>query len=360
MNWLQQLADDLTRRGIRGPDTRRIVAELRDHIACEPESVARLGDPTALAAMFADELATARTRRSALRAFVALGFVAAVLFGSQLALGRVGYPGYDHGLSQLLFWPALLGTVVASQAALVAGTLAALRAWRRRSSHVLPAAELALIARRTRVAVLAGGCTAVGTALYSIDFALRLPVWWTAPVAVAAALGGAGLVVAWRGVADATAITAGTPGPAGDVFDDLPVLRRDWLRGRPWRLGAAASLLVGLVMTTLETHAEGSLSEGIQRGAVEGVCAAVGFLILGKAIGLGSPGARALAGSLTVGLPGQRVSDRDRDHAEQIMRDNYAVGRLTLEEFSARVEAVHDARTLGELRATLADLPDFP
>ena len=357
MSWLQQLADDLTRRGIRGRDRRRIVAELRDHIACDPEGVARLGDPTALAGMFADELATARTRRSALKAFVALAFVAVVVGGSQLALGRVGYPGFDHGLSQFLFWPALLGTVVASQAALVAGTLAALRAWRRRRSHVLPAAELALIARRTRVALLAGGGTAVGTALYSIDFAQRLPVWWTAPVAGAAVLSGAGLVVAWRGVTDATAITAGAPGPAGDVFDDLPVLRRGWLRGR-WRLGVAASLLVGLVMTVFEAHAERSLSEGIQRGAVEGLCAAVGFLVLGKAIGLASPGARALTGSLTIGLPSHRVSDRDRDHAEQIVRDSYAVGRLTLDELSARVEAVHDARTLGELRATLADLPE--
>jgi hypothetical protein len=41
-----------------------------------------------------------------------------------------------------------------------------------------------------------------------------------------------------------------------------------------------------------------------------------------------------------------------------VVRASYAEGRLALEELSARIEAIHAARTLGELRATVADLPD--
>jgi hypothetical protein len=58
------------------------------------------------------------------------------------------------------------------------------------------------------------------------------------------------------------------------------------------------------------------------------------------------------------GPAGHRVGDAERDHAEHVVRASYAEGRLALEELSARIEAIHAARTLGELRATVADLPD--
>lgn len=297
MSWLQSLADELTARGIRGSERRRILDELGDHIACEPESVDRLGDPKTLAVRFADELATARTRGWALRSFAALSAVAAVLAYSQLALARIGYPGFDHGHSQLLFWPALLGIVIAPQAALVAGTLAALRALRRRRAPLLPAAELALIARRTRIALVAGALTVLGTELFVINFSSRLPTWWLISVGACAALAGGGLVAAWRGVADARSIAAAAPGPAGDIFDDLPVLDWPWLRARAWVMGAAAVVAVGALMTALVGHAEHSVLEGLQRGVVEAVAAAIGFAALGRALGL-------LSGRRKAGAPG--------------------------------------------------------
>jgi hypothetical protein len=82
---------------------------------------------------FADELAASAARGSSFVTFAALAVAAVVMIVSQLTLGRLShYPGYSNGLSMLLFLPAILGMLVAPQIALVAGTLAAWRALRRR------------------------------------------------------------------------------------------------------------------------------------------------------------------------------------------------------------------------------------
>ncbi|HSZ14095.1 MAG TPA: hypothetical protein VK790_08675 [Solirubrobacteraceae bacterium] len=287
MSWLQQLTDELGARGVTGGERRRIVFELQDHIACEPGCEQRLGDPRELAARFADELATDRARRGAFEAFAALAFAALALAASQVAIGWTrGYPGFENGHSLALFVPALLGMFVAPQAALVAGTLAALRALRRRHASSLPAAEIALIRRRTWVALLSGAATMAGLELYVADFSSVLPVWWLALVGGMAAAAGVSLLLAGIRLASAGALVTRAGGPAGDVFDDLPPLRWRWLLDGPWRLGLGASLGVALAMTLFEWHAERSLFEGIQRGAFEGLAAGVGFALLGRAIGV--------------------------------------------------------------------------
>jgi Domain of unknown function (DUF1707)/Cell wall-active antibiotics response 4TMS YvqF len=53
----------------------------------------------------------------------------------------------------------------------------------------------------------------------------------------------------------------------------------------------------------------------------------------------------------------ERVSDAERDQTVSSLREHVVVGRLTLDEFSARVEAALAARTRGELVATMTDLP---
>jgi hypothetical protein len=45
-------------------------------------------------------------------------------------------------------------------------------------------------------------------------------------------------------------------------------------------------LTVALAVTVFEWHAERSLFEGLQRGAFEGLAAAVGFALLGRFIGV--------------------------------------------------------------------------
>jgi hypothetical protein len=287
MNWLDHLAAELGARGVPGPQRRRILLELRDHIESEPGCEDRLGDPGELAASFADELATSRARESAFWSVGALALAALALITSQLAIGRAGgYPGHGNGISIALFIPALLGMVFAPQVALVAGSLAALRAARRRRAPRLPAAEIALMQRRTRVALMGGFATIGGLALYLVNFAPRLPGWYLGLVAALFAVAAVALLVAFRRLIRAQAIVSEVAGPGGDVFDDIPIIGRQWLRRRPWRLGLIGSLLVGIAAVLFTAHAERSLIEGLERGIPEALALALGFAVLGRVVGL--------------------------------------------------------------------------
>ena len=55
-----------------------------------------------------------------------------------------------------------------------------------------------------------------------------------------------------------------------------------------------------------------------------------------------------------------RAGDADREHAVARLREHFAGGRLTLDELTDRVELVLHARSRAQLRAALADLPEFP
>lgn len=55
--------------------------------------------------------------------------------------------------------------------------------------------------------------------------------------------------------------------------------------------------------------------------------------------------------------PRIRASDEDRDRAASLLREHHAVGRLTPEEFSERLDKVYEAKTMGELDELMADLP---
>jgi DUF1707 SHOCT-like domain len=55
-----------------------------------------------------------------------------------------------------------------------------------------------------------------------------------------------------------------------------------------------------------------------------------------------------------------RASDEQRDRAAQEIREHFAAGRLTDDELSDRVQAAYAARTEGELKTLLSDLPKLP
>jgi len=55
--------------------------------------------------------------------------------------------------------------------------------------------------------------------------------------------------------------------------------------------------------------------------------------------------------------PQLRVSDEDRDRAAALLREHHALGRLTAEEFSERLDQTFAARTVGDIDALLRDLP---
>jgi hypothetical protein len=57
--------------------------------------------------------------------------------------------------------------------------------------------------------------------------------------------------------------------------------------------------------------------------------------------------------------PRIRASDEDRDRAASLLREHHAVGRLTPEEFSERLDKVYEAKTIGDLDELLADLPSI-
>ena len=53
-----------------------------------------------------------------------------------------------------------------------------------------------------------------------------------------------------------------------------------------------------------------------------------------------------------------RTSAADRESSIAALRDHYAEGRLTCEELDERVAAALTARTFGDLRSVMADLPE--
>jgi hypothetical protein len=55
--------------------------------------------------------------------------------------------------------------------------------------------------------------------------------------------------------------------------------------------------------------------------------------------------------------PELRASDAQRDRAAAELREHYAAGRLTEDEFNERLDAIYKARTQGELRELRRDLP---
>jgi hypothetical protein len=288
VSWLSEFEAELELRGIRPAARERLLAEFSDHIACEEGAstrlaLTRLGTAREIAAQYADELAADDARRGALGAFAALTLAALAFLVAQLTLGRIGYPGFDHGYSTPLALSAIAAFVLGSQVALVCGTLAAWRALRRRREAVLPAAEIALMHRRSRLGVAAGLATTFGLLLYVADFSGVLPAWWLALNGSLALLATAALVSAWLAIARGSATLALSAGPPGDLFDDIPPLRR--LRAHPLRLWALAALAVGGGVTVLEWHAEHSLAEGLQRGVFEALALSVCFALFGRAIG---------------------------------------------------------------------------
>ncbi|CAN5300664.1 hypothetical protein BH20ACT9_BH20ACT9_01130 [soil metagenome] len=62
----------------------------------------------------------------------------------------------------------------------------------------------------------------------------------------------------------------------------------------------------------------------------------------------------------TPGGSGLRAADADRERTASALRDSFAQGRLDMEEFSERLDAVYAARTTEELHALVRDLPTPP
>jgi hypothetical protein len=55
-----------------------------------------------------------------------------------------------------------------------------------------------------------------------------------------------------------------------------------------------------------------------------------------------------------------RASNAEREQAADALRDHYAAGRLTSEEFDERLDAAYKSSTVQELAQLRADLPELP
>ncbi len=275
-DYLHELRRELHAVGIRGPLRRRILAEAGDHLRSDADALDRFGVPQEVANVFAAELGTQASRRAAVGAFAALGIAGAVYAAAFVGLAFAGQP-YDYPALGALAFAVI---VIAPQVAFVSGSLALLRAWRHRRDPVRPSAELAVINRRTSVALLAGLATMGALALFDFELQARLAAWWVTFTFGSTAAASVLLVLAAVPAAGAARLRPQVAGAAGDVFDDLGLSR-----GSPWRLARRVALIVALVVWLAGLVASDPI-DGALRGLFEASACLGGFALLGRFLGL--------------------------------------------------------------------------
>jgi hypothetical protein len=279
--YLRELAVELGAVGIRGSRRRRILAEAADHLR-ESGDPARFGEPSLIAARFADELATTGARRAAVLSFFALA-PAGVAYALLLGLNRPG-PDITSAKTLPLGIAAALMIALAPQISLAAGLLAITLVWRLRAATVAPAAEIRLLHRRAAVALGAGAAALAAMAAYAGEYSRGLPGWWTTLAFAATGTAIVPVAAATAALGRNARLRAQAAGQAGDVFDDLaPLLDRVplRLRGRPWLF-----CVVFAATGAAALFAGGGLDEGPRNAVAEFVAVCAGFAVLGRFLGL--------------------------------------------------------------------------
>jgi hypothetical protein len=283
MTYIERLSGELSGVGIRGRLRARIVDEIADHLACDPG--AGLGPPDQLARQFADELGTSLARRAALVGFAALSFA-----GLMFATAFLSHPSLLRSATDTArpfsdLAAALL--VVAPQVALVAGSLAAIRAVRRRAAAVLPRPEAAIVVRRTATGLLAGLASMGGFVLMAAIVGDRAPGWWATLTFSVAAAGALALLAAAPVLLQAARLRPVTEGTAGDLSDDLGPVLPDRLRQRPWSFALLVAGAVALVIAVAGI-VQADPFDGALRGIADGGACLLGFAVFGRYLGLRS------------------------------------------------------------------------
>jgi hypothetical protein len=297
-----EVAARLESLGVRGKALDRVLAEMRGHLedaqrAGDDDPAASFGDPREFAREVAAQLATSRTRRAALTSFGALAVVGTAytaMFALVPAAG--GWADIFGGHVQALGPVLGAAAVLFPQIAFVSGCLALLQAFRIRENDVVVHAELALLRRRSTIALGAGAAALVALAGTALDFEATMAAWWTwlalATSATLLPFVGASAYI----VSDSACPAAVPGGSAGDLFDDLDfllgrVLRRRSraplrLREHPWRFAGACAIGVGLAAFLAGWYAEGDPGSGVVRGAFEAFALIFCFAALGRFLGL--------------------------------------------------------------------------
>jgi len=280
VSYVDHLSRELRAHGIPGRTRRRILAEVDDHLRSDGDAEARFGSPGEVANAFAAELGAQAVRRGAVGAFAALG-----LAGAVYALCFVSLPFASSSLETLdppLAALAFATMIVAPQVSFVAGSLALVRAFRRRRENVLATAELRVISRRTSVALVFGLLTMGALALFGYELRGVLAGWWLSLTYASTAVASVVLVLAALPALSAARVRPQVAGHGGDVFDDVGFAR---FRGNPWRFAQLIATTVGLAVW-LTGVVQGDPLDGFVRGVFEALACLGGFAVFGRYLGL--------------------------------------------------------------------------
>lgn len=284
--YLNELDGELARAGIRGVRRQRIITEFADHISCDPE--ADLGDPSALATQFADELGTSFARSAAYQSFIALALAGILVVVRAAAL--LPLTTSDLGTAETV---SLLISAVAAQIALVAGGLGLLRTLQLRGRTTIPRNEASVLARRAGVGLAAGMVTVLAFPLSQAHHANPgavtigshpTNILWP----LASAVGMMMLVAAAPAVVRAARLRPQAAGPAGDLLADLGPLRAVAARianGSVDRLAAMTAAGLAIVIS-LAGVAANDPYDGVLRGLLEGGASLCGYAVLGRYLGI--------------------------------------------------------------------------
>lgn len=241
---MKALREELARVGIRGRLADRIVAELDDHLACDPD--AQLGEPRLIAERFAAELRVPRTRQATYLGFAGLAAAALLLFvffrnASGTTSAVTPFAGLDIALG--------------AQVAFVGGVLAL---W-----GVRRGTAAAVVQRRLLVALAGGGLVLLGEAVDAVAEQRWLVLLALLPAPVLAA-----------SAAQLRLAVGLTP------------VRVAVARGFSVAEAASVGLAVVTFVVVGSALAERSWLEGVTRGAIEAVVFALGLLGLGRYLGI--------------------------------------------------------------------------
>lgn len=319
MTYLNDLDSELLRAGIPARRRRRILTEFTDHLAEDP--AAELGAPEDLARQFADELGTRLARITAYRAFGVLAVAAITLLvmffeGGRTWGGWVGYGSHPYSGFMPSWWvPLMVVWFVTAQVALASGSLALLRAWQLRRERVITAGDAAVINRRVALGLAAGAFTML--LLPATDLMLARPLiyrlpggaierqadrwhsllesyghpWWS----YVAIIGGPLLIIAMLAmlpsVMAATRLRPSRTGVAGDLLSDVGPEISKRFAATPERIAVALSATILLVMLAVGASSDDAV-DGLLRGILDAGACMIGFVVLGRYLGLRDTGQR--------------------------------------------------------------------
>jgi hypothetical protein len=285
MSYLKDLESELTATGIPARRRRRILAEFADHLHEDPS--AQLGAPQDLARQFADELGTSLARKAAFRAFAVLAFAGVGLVAMFLAVGRWRglslYGTHRHVTTPTWTMPIMLIAALAAQVALVAGTLALLRAWRLRHERVISHSDAVVLARRSAVGLLCGALTMAALPAIALAFPHTAGHTWTVFAWVVAAV----TVMMMAGVAptvlESARLRPASSGEPADLTADLG----PWLPSGVTPTRCALLLTAAIVIVLgLQGVVADDPYDGIARGLLDAFACMTGFIVLGRYLGL--------------------------------------------------------------------------